>query len=230
MMRMAYAFATRSVTVMTAVITGCAAVPTPMPMSQSLWSGAATTAAPTVQFERLVVALPPGTRIGDLRGGVFCRVRDDLVWDGEPARFGARSFVDVLEDKLARAGANVTPRRETLFAAVAAPSVDLQIGGRVEALEAHLCLPLAGYGTSLHSQGTASIQIHWQLYAPAQQRIVYEATMQGTATGANARSEWELIAAAYAQAVDRLLLDPMFQRALRPAEGAPTAPTLNEPG
>lgn len=204
---------------------GCAAVPTPIPASQTPVSPAAD--APAVQFDRLVVAAPAGYRIGDVRTGVFCRVREELVWDGEPAHFGARPFVGVLEDRLARAGVSVVPRPQALFAPAAAPDVDLLVGGRIEALEAHLCLPLAAYGTPLHSKSTAYLKIRWQLHDRAQQRLVYETTTEGTAALGGARAEWDVIAAAYAAAVEHLMADFAFQRALRTRPGAPSQSAPN---
>jgi hypothetical protein len=206
------------------LFSGCVAVPTTPPSARVAPTAPVDTGAPAVQFDRLVVSVPPGYRIGDLRTGVFCRVRQELLWDGDPARFAARPFVDLLEDKFTRAGVSVAPRPQGLFAPAAGPDAALQIGGRVEAVEAHLCLPLAAYGTPLHSKGTAYLRIRWQLHAPAQQRIVLERTTEGTAALAGARSEWELIATAYSDAVDRLLIDPGFRRALRPAGGASMSP------
>lgn len=176
--------------------------------------------APLIGFEKVLIALPRGTPIGQVQLHRSCRDEHPLVWEVGTAFEDPAPFSGAFEEELARAGFPTVPPSDLLFE-TRGPARDLVAGAVIDRLEAFVCFP-----DPLHrprkQRGHGTVDVTWQIYSRSRGRVVFK----GTATGSGKLPEGSdtgvlgITLAAFADATRDLLADPAFQAFLAD-RGAP---------
>jgi serine protease Do len=127
-------------------------------------------------------ATPPA-RIGDLHEGLFCGKTGNIVWTDKVYRSFSPGLGRSFRTELEKAGYPVTAApADTIFPV--APdkeqerqkaAAQLQVGMLVKEVAANFC-----YRGNTGTQGGAYLRIFWQVFAPDQQKVIFEATTEGS--------------------------------------------------
>lgn len=192
----------------------CAAGPPAAPAA-AVPAGSATrdfSGAPVIAFDRMILDLPRGTRIGSLRGGLLCAANKPLVWDFGTQKENPAPFANAFRAELAAAGFPVAGAEARLFETDPKPREDLVAGAVVKRLRADLCYPLSGYGDLRKQKGSGEIEVAWQVYSRRRRAVVFRAAGTGRGRlpeGSDGGVEG-IAVDAFADATRNLLADPAF--------------------
>lgn len=171
-------------------------------------------------------ATPPA-RIGVLQQGVFCGKTGDILWTDRVYNLVSPGFGRVFRTELEKSGYPRVPRPADVIFETAADkeqekqraATALQVGMLVKDVAVNLCVR----GTT--TEGGSYMKVFWQVFAPDQQKVVFEATTEGSyqTQGSENLQAAEMFLRSYAMAVRNLLADPGLQDAVKntPVVAAP---------
>jgi serine protease Do len=164
---------------------------------------------------------PPST-IGEVRTGFFCGSTRDIVWSTQvngllmPAGATSKRFRTELEN----AHYPVMTVSDAIF--TEQKPVDsqnaLQVGVLVKDIALNMCIK-----DETHAQGEVYLKLFWQVFAPEQQKVVFETTTEGRFSSLSVQTPSELAMGAFGVASRNFLAQPGFTAAV-------TAPYVPNPG
>lgn len=169
----------------------------------------------------------PGV-IGETQSGWFCARRGDVVWN--QATYNTLMPIAVLGSRfraeLEQAGYPVPVVSDSVFeekkadGAEKAAAAALQVGVFIKEIAVNVC----SKGSNEWTGGTY-LKLHWQVFAPELQKVVFELTTEGSSKTADAPLKGAisaLTAGAFTVAARNFLADPGFLKAVT----APVSPEL----
>jgi serine protease Do len=179
----------------------------------------------------------PASTIGEVQNGFFCNNARNIPWNAKvnallmPSGAASKRFRTELEN----AHYPVTVISDAIFTEQKPvdPQNALQIGVLIKEIGVNMCIKDAS-----RTQGEAYLKLFWQVFAPEQQKVIFETTTEGRFSSSNAAAPSELTLGAFAVAGRNFMAQPGFIAALSapyvPNPGiqpAPPAPgTQNPPG
>lgn len=188
-----------------------------MPEARSPIVHPADAGAPTVLLRRSVVRAN-NEKVGVLQSGWFCGTSTDVRFSTALTNVLMRDVGRVMRRELEAAGYPRPQANESAFATPGAPvASDYEIGVTLKGLQFNAC------ERDKLLEGGVWMQLHWELFAPKLQKVVYAATTEGAVqTGANERLKSDEFAQrALAMAARNLLADAGFaEQARKPVGGA----------
>ena len=172
---------------------------------------------------RVRTAMRDGDRLGEIRLGVSCNSSAPLTMSAQAESLVLAPLLRPLRDEFTRAGYADPVGERGLFEEDANQTqVDLQLGAMVEEFNASYC----SGSNSTRIDGRIRVKIRWQLYDPAERKIVITAQTEGSyqTRGSELMREGEFFDRAYRQAVRAVLADAKFHDAA--VESAAPAPVV----
>lgn len=158
--------------------------------------------------------------IGESQAGWFCSRRGDLVWNQNssnlllPMNIVSSRFRTELE----HAGYPVPVISDAVFEEKKAPGSDktgknaLQVGIFIKEIASNLCAKGSG-----EWMGESYLKIHWEVFAPELQKVVFETTTDGSFKSGSTPVKGlpsAFAGAAFSMATRNLLADPGFLKAV----------------
>jgi serine protease Do len=164
----------------------------------------------------------PPSDIGEVQTGFFCGNGRNIAWNTKvngllmPAGVASKRFRTELEN----AHYPVTVISDAIF--TEQKPVDnqnaLQVGVLIKEIGINMCIK-----DPARSQGEVYLKLFWQVFAPEQQKVIFETTSEGRFTSSNVATPSELVMGAFAVASRNFMAQPGFVAAL-------TAPYVPNPG
>ena len=195
---------------------------------------------PSFKLTRLAEKLPVGAQWATLQSGFLCTTRQKLSSDGALKPTDLTRYAPVFErefgpmDPASRGGANLFERPELVTGA------DYEIGGLVHGMDLKFCyqsvsprallLPVPFVPSGGGVNGSARLDIQWQVYSTAKREVVATIETSGTFELRERRggdATQVIIAGAFAENVRRLASSPelvALREAPLPAASSVVAP------
>jgi S1-C subfamily serine protease len=182
---------------------GACAIPQPVPPERTAPAPIVLSAPEPhlVEFERLIVRLPPNQDVGDVFVGT--RKVDDVRW--RQSLVETLAFNVAASDELRTHGYRVSEPADRLFSEGEMRRTRLRLGGIVRQLRANLF-----YGGPARIRGAAEVEVsvEFQLYDALEKRVLFSRVFQGYATETGSKPD--PINAAILDAFRYLLSEPDF--------------------
>lgn len=154
--------------------------------------------------------------MGVIRGGIFCLKTGNLLWNQKSMDYVTGNFRKIYLEELKAAHYPVAVQKDSMFqeAGDKEKNNDLEVGAFIQEINANFC---QFNGT----KGGVSLKIFWQVFAPEVQKVVFEATTEGSyQTEEKEKNQRILFNKAFAVATRNLLAEPGFLQVI--ASGSPT--------
>lgn len=116
-------------------------------------------------------------KIGELQKGWFCAKSGDIVWNKKVYNTFSPRLGKAFKDELVKAHFPTPAVSDAIFEAPkedAKPASALQVGMLIKDIAANFCVK------SSEVQGGVYMKIFWQVYSPEAQKVVFEATTEGS--------------------------------------------------
>ncbi|RXZ38726.1 serine protease [Oxalobacteraceae bacterium CAVE-383] len=164
----------------------------------------------------------PESSIGEVQTGFFCGNTRSVVWNAKvsgvlmsPA-VASKRFRTELEN----AHYPVTTVSDAIFTEQKPVDIQnaLQVGVLVKEIGINMCIKDAS-----RTEGEAYLKLFWQVFAPEQQKVIFETTTEGRFSSANVPTPSELVMGAFTAASRNFLAQSGFTAAV-------TAPYVPNPG
>lgn len=217
------------------------AAPAPMPTVEEhapLQYAAAGNGRPSYLSKTVARYSNPPATIGEFQTGFFCGNSRGVAWSAKsnavlmPPGAAAKRFRAELES----AHYPVPTIADAIFNEQ--KPVDsqnaLQVGVLVKEIALNVCLK-----DQTRSTGEAYLKLFWQVFAPEQQKVVFETTTEGRFSSSDAATPADLVMGAFSAASRNFLAQPGFTVAVNapyvpnpgivpapPAPGSPAAPNV----
>ncbi|NML47304.1 trypsin-like peptidase domain-containing protein [Ramlibacter sp. G-1-2-2] len=161
----------------------------------------------------------PPTHIGELHDGLFCGKKGDITWTDRLFQTITPGLGKTFRGELEKAGYPMAPSAsDTLFPTAAdkealqkRAATQLQVGALVKDVAANFCVRGGG-----SAQGGVYLRIFWQVFAPDEQKVIFEATTEGSYqnAGGETASLSSFFLRAFEGASRNLLAEPGFRDAV----------------
>lgn len=118
---------------------------------------------------------PPAT-IGTLQKGWFCGASAPLTWNAKLFGLFSGKLSRIFRGEVEKAHYPIPKVSDAIFeeADKAKPLPDLQVGALIKDVKANIC------DNTDSAQGGVYIKVFWQVFAPEAQKVVFEATTEGS--------------------------------------------------
>jgi hypothetical protein len=190
------------------------------PEPQPLPPGAITVA---LKLTRVVIEVPKGTVVGELREGPECASKQPLVWKFDTLVFNDGEYHTTFDQVLGQYNfipGRSAPRSPTaLFDAPVTPAVapagEMLVGARITNLRQNDCMNRGFFsmGSAVH-KGSGRFSVHWEVYSPKEQKVILTMDNEGSGTSNEFKAEGDpgYLANAFASALKGLLRNEEFRR------------------
>ena len=144
-----------------------------VPMARTVTEGKLAQGAPSLEFTRLVYALPEGSdyHMGGI--GIKCLPLNQERWTRDKAG-STDAVVQRVKQAMREGGASFVGDDAGLFPNAPRINADLQIAARVYAIDLKTCQNLIGM------QGAASVKVEWQIFSRRSNAVVLTTTTEGS--------------------------------------------------
>jgi serine protease Do len=156
----------------------------------SLTPVVATPSSRSIAIYRIVSGIATGAEIGTIQAGVACVGQGRQFWKGsgdlEPAAFTI--YAMSAREEFRKAGYLMIGDEDaptpsvSLFQPPSGPTPDLLVAAVIRSAATNVCYPWAGFGNTKTSEGEASMEVEWQVFEPASQRLILTRTVGGHGT------------------------------------------------
>ncbi|GFO58426.1 hypothetical protein GMST_07510 [Geomonas silvestris] len=116
-------------------------------------------------------------KMGEMHKGWLCSKSSDMVWNKKVYSIFSGKLAKAFRDELESAHFPTPVKSEAIFESSAEddqPSEDLQVGIFIKEVNANFCVK------SAETEGGVYLKIFWQVFSPQAQKVVYQATTEGT--------------------------------------------------
>lgn len=172
----------------------------------------------------------PNAKIGELQEGWSCGRSTDIIWNNKAYKLFSSKLDKSFRSVLEKAHYPVPITTDSVFDAPSdkpKPKAlpEFQVGILIKDIAANLCLK------NNNAIGGAYMKVFWQVYAPDLNRIVLEATTEGSfqTEAAEEIPVDRIFLRAYEQAARNFLAEPRFNNAVMSAVSGPSS-TPGTPG
>lgn len=144
-----------------------------VPVARTVTEGKFPQNAPSLEFTRLVFALPEGAdyHMGGI--GIKCLPLNPERWSADKAG-STDAAVQRVKQAIRESGVSFVGDDAGLFPSAAKGGTDLQIAARVYAIDMKTCWNLAGL------QGAANVKVEWQIFSRRTNTVVLSTTTEGS--------------------------------------------------
>ncbi len=144
-----------------------------VPAARTVTAGKLPQNVPGMEFTRLVYALPEGSdyHMGGI--GIKCLPLNQERWSADKAG-PTDAVVQRVKQAMREGGASFVGDDAGLFPNALKTNPDLQIAGRVYAVELKTCSNLIGM------QGAANVKVEWQIFSRQTNAVVLTTTTEGS--------------------------------------------------
>jgi hypothetical protein len=160
-------------------------------------------------FWKLVLNPPKGSIVGRQKSHSFCMPQRELKWERDSQVLDEDDIRAAFNEVLQKGSYPVAGKVDVLFQNV--PEPDLILAGLVKELKADICHETTMgilVATQTVTKTDLFLKVHWQVFGPAQQKVIYETTTEGKYHGIG--SFRACVIAAFANATERLLAERAF--------------------
>ena len=144
-----------------------------VPMARTVTEGKLAQSAPSLEFTRLVYALPEGSDYHMGGVGIKCLPLNQERWTRDKAG-STDTVVQRVKQAMREGGASFVGDDAGLFPNAARVNADLQIAARVYAVDLKTCTNLIGM------QGAANVKVEWQIFSRRANAVVLTTTTEGS--------------------------------------------------
>ena len=144
-----------------------------VPMARTVTEGKLAQSAPSLEFTRLVYALPEGSDYHMGGVGIKCLPLNQERWTRDKAG-STDAVVQRVKQAMREGGASFVGDDAGLFPNAARVNADLQIAARVYAVDLKTCTNLIGM------QGAANVKVEWQIFSRKANAVVLTTTTEGS--------------------------------------------------
>lgn len=170
----------------------------------------------SINLGKVVVMVPRGHVIGQVKAGFACFVQGSTTWKGGVNGFSDSDITTLFFEELKRNNYNVVGDPTNLFA-THAPDAEITVAGLVTNLTYDVCYPNATAYYIDQTTGTAKVglTVEWQVYSNLEKRVILRSPTTGEAersfTDGNVDETFIL---AFMSAIQGLLADQRFYDAV----------------
>ena len=144
-----------------------------VPMVRTVTEGKLPQGAPSLEFTRLVYALPEGSDYHMGGVGIKCLPLNQERWTRDKAG-STDAVVQRVKQAMREGGASFVGDDAGLFPNAPRINADLQIAARVYAIDLKTCSNLIGM------QGAANVKVEWQIFSRRSSAVVLTTTTEGS--------------------------------------------------
>ena len=144
-----------------------------VPMVRTVTEGKLPQGAPSLEFTRLVYALPEGSDYHMGGVGIKCLPLNQERWSGDKAG-STDAVLQRVKQAMREGGASFVGDDAGLFPNAPRINADLQIAARVYAIDLKTCQNLIGM------QGAANVKVEWQIFSLRTNAVVLTTTTEGS--------------------------------------------------
>jgi hypothetical protein len=172
----------------------------------------------SVTFEKGVVKLSRGTKVGSIQIGLLCIPHYGLNWKGGKLNFTSDEMIEVFNEELEKSNYNVVGDTGTLFKDKDKESASILVAALVTTIEANTCYPHAGFGNWSQAKGELYLEVEWQVFSKATNDVIYKKTTSGSSKldQATPTGQLDILYDAFSIATNNLLADSEFNKILIP--------------
>ncbi|WP_243364198.1 S1C family serine protease [Fundidesulfovibrio terrae] len=173
----------------------------------------------SINLGKMVVKVPRGQVIGQLKAGFACFVVGQKTWRGGSRGAGDSEFSSIFFEELKRNNYNVVGDPTDLFGSKS-PAAEISVGGLITSIASDVCYPNANayFMDKMNGRSKASISVEWQVYSNMDKKVIFKTASTGEAernfSDGNAD---EVMYLAFTSAVQGLLADKQFLDAVMDA-------------
>lgn len=166
----------------------------------------------SINLGKMVVKVPRGQVIGQLKAGFACFVVGQKTWKGGSRGAGDSEFSSIFFEELKRNNYNVVGDPTDLFGSKA-PAAEISVGGLITSMASDICYPNtnAYFMDKMNGRSKASISVEWQVYSNMDKKVIFKTASTGEAernfSDGNAD---EVMYLAFTSAVQGLLANKQF--------------------
>jgi serine protease Do len=177
--------------------------------------------AKPIQFRKVVVKLKRGEDIGQSQVGLLCLPSSSIDWRGGRANVTDDEFTDAFREELSKYNYPIVGDPNALFEDPSTWKAELLVAGLINKIQISACFPMAGFGNTRDSKGSAFIRVNWQIYGQLERKVVYETTTEGSFEAREASSYGieRAMTNAFAMATQNLLADQGFHKLVTQRSG-----------
>lgn len=169
----------------------------------------------TIGMGKVVVKMPRGQVVGQLKAGFACFLIGKTVWRGGSRSNGDSEFPSIFYEELKRNNYNVVGDPTDLFGK--APRAEITVAGLITNIALDVCHPnaTAYYTDETTGNAKASITVEWQVYSNLDKKLILRTTSTGEAERSFTDGDKEeAVYLAFSSAVQGLLADKRFHDAV----------------
>ena len=144
-----------------------------VPLARTVTGGKLPQNSPSLEFTRLVYALPEGSDYHMGGVGIKCLPLNQERWSGDKAG-STDAVLQRVKQAMREGGASFVGDDSGLFPNASKANADLQIAARVYAVELKTCSNLIGM------QGAANVKVEWQFFSRQTNAVVLTTTTEGS--------------------------------------------------
>jgi serine protease Do len=184
-----------------------------------------------LQLSKVLTRIPVGETIAKMQYGWGCMPGMVLGWPGGRLAVSDQSFSETFKRELEQLRYAVVGDPDSVFESAIRSPAQLQVGATISKVEANLCFPFSGspnlsVGNTDSVKGAVFMRIAWELYSPAQAKVIFKSTTDGafqtdqTIVGGLPA----IFLKAFAANINNLAADPEFHRLVITPPSPPMIP------
>lgn len=138
----------------------------------------------SLRFEKMIISIPTGKKIGILHYGTFMMLTQELNWTKGILNVTDDETVNTVFKEFKNANYPMIGNPESLFGNRSFDQAELLLGGTIRdiRIEAQAPTNLLTGNTNL-KKAVVWVMIDWEVYSPMEQRVIKKITTQGSYSG-----------------------------------------------
>ncbi len=211
------------------ILCGCAVAPVQIAENKTPQAIPLGVSTKPVQFWKFVTKLPLGEQIGQFQYGWGCMPGSTIDWRGGRLNITNEELMETFKKELESNNYSVSGDPYALFDDPTSLKADILVAGQANKVDIKVCFPYSGspnidIGNTGTFKGGVFMRVTWQLYSKLAEKVIYEATTEGSYKTDETISGGLPVALrnAFAANVRNLLADPVFHsKVLKNADSEP---------
>lgn len=172
--------------VATFAVASCGTVPsTTIAKEKAGISAPSEIGAKSFLLKKVVTQIPLGEEVMNIQHGWGCFMGSSTHWRGGEINVTAAEFQDGFRKEFKKLNYKVAGDPSALFDDRTVSDAELLVAGAIEKLEINVCFPFSGsptadFGITDKLKGSTFMRVRWQIYSKADEKVVMEATTEGS--------------------------------------------------
>jgi serine protease Do len=183
-----------------------------------------------LQLSKVLTRIPIGEAVVKVQYGWVCMPGMVMGWPGGRLAVSDQLLAEAFKKELEQHRYVVAGESDSVFEAPVRDPSQLLVGAVINKVDANVCIPFSGSptlsaGITDLAKGAAFMRVTWELYSPAEQKVVYKTTTEGVFESAETvrGGLHGFLVKAFVANVNNLAADPEFHRQVTTPRRLPSA-------